>query len=64
MGHQFVNADWNRFKPTNAVNKNQAGWTQYPSASVARTNNPAMRRRYRSIYITTSAGNETVFFTW
>jgi hypothetical protein len=23
MGHQFVNADWNRFKPTKAVKRNQ-----------------------------------------
>jgi hypothetical protein len=23
MGHQFVKADWNRFKPTKAVNRNQ-----------------------------------------
>ena len=27
IGHQSVNADWNRFSPTNAVNKYQYGET-------------------------------------
>ncbi len=40
MGHQFVKADWNRFRPTKAVNKNQYGFTQYPSARDSRTKNP------------------------
>jgi hypothetical protein len=31
MGHQLVDADWNRFKPTNAVNRNHAGWTRLGS---------------------------------
>jgi len=45
IGHQFVNADWNRFKPTNAVNRNQYGLTQYPNASDTNTNAPAIIRR-------------------
>jgi hypothetical protein len=28
IGHQLVNADWNKFKPTKAVNKYQYGLTQ------------------------------------
>jgi hypothetical protein len=28
IGHQLVKADWARFSPTNAVNKNQYGLTQ------------------------------------
>jgi hypothetical protein len=27
IGHQFVNADWNRFSLTNPVNRNQYGLT-------------------------------------
>ncbi len=44
MGHQFVSADWNKFNPTNAVNRYQYGLTQYPSASDARTKTPATNR--------------------
>jgi hypothetical protein len=28
IGHQLVNADWNKFTPTKAVNRNHAGLTQ------------------------------------
>jgi len=28
IGHQFVKADWNKFKPTKAVNRYQYGLTQ------------------------------------
>mgnify|MGYP006871828106 CR=1 FL=1 len=42
MGHVFVNADWNKFNPTNAVNRNQYGLTQYPKATESTTNVPAM----------------------
>jgi hypothetical protein len=45
IGHQFVNADWNKFAPTNAVNKYQYGLTQCPNARDARTNAPAMSLR-------------------
>ena len=44
MGHHCVNADCNRFSPTNAVNRNQYGETKYPSASERRTNVPAIAR--------------------
>jgi hypothetical protein len=40
IGHQFVKADWNRFKPTNAVKRNQYGLTQYPNAREPTTNAP------------------------
>jgi hypothetical protein len=42
IGHQFVKADWNRFKPTKAVNRNQYGFTQYASASESKTKAPAI----------------------
>ena len=45
IGHQFVKADWNRFKPTKAVKRNQYGLTQYPNASEARTKAPAISLR-------------------
>jgi hypothetical protein len=45
IGHQFVKADWNKFRPTKAVNKYQYGLTQYPRAREAVTNAPAIRRR-------------------
>jgi hypothetical protein len=51
MGHQFVKADWNRFKPTNAVNKNQYGLTQYPNARESKTNAPAIILRERSTFM-------------
>jgi hypothetical protein len=42
IGHQFVKADWSRFKPTKAVNRNQYGFTQYPKMSESRTKAPAI----------------------
>jgi hypothetical protein len=45
MGHQFVKADWNKFSPTNAVNKYQYGLTQYPKAREAITKAPAISLR-------------------
>jgi len=45
MGHQFVKADWNRFKPTNAVKRSQYGLTQYPNAKETTTKNPAINLR-------------------
>jgi hypothetical protein len=45
IGHQFVKADWKRFKPTKAVKRNQYGLTQYPNAREARTKAPAMSLR-------------------
>jgi hypothetical protein len=51
IGHQFVKADWNRFKPTNAVNRYQYGLTQYPNASDTTTIVPAIILMYRSTVI-------------
>lgn len=45
IGHQFVKADWNRFRPTNAVKRNQYGLTQYPNANEAVTKTPAINLR-------------------
>jgi hypothetical protein len=42
IGHQFVKADWNKFRPTKPVNKNQYGLTQYPKASESTTKTPAI----------------------
>jgi hypothetical protein len=42
IGHQFVKADWKRFRPTKAVNKNQDGLTQYPKASERTMKTPAI----------------------
>ena len=52
MGHQLVKADWNRFNPTKAVNRNQYGLTQYPKASEAITKAPAINLQQRSIFMT------------
>src|SRR5512135_2292373 len=46
-GHQFVNADCNRFNPTNAVNQYHKGETQCPNATDSRMKNPAISRRPR-----------------
>jgi hypothetical protein len=45
MGHQLVNADWNRLSPTNPVNRNQYWFTHTPSATLTITKNPAIMRR-------------------
>ncbi len=45
MGHQLVNADWNKFRPTKAVNKYQYGLTKYPKATESKTKKPAIMRR-------------------
>ena len=45
IGHQFVKADWNRFRPTKAVKRNQYGLTQYPKAREAMTKAPAVNLR-------------------
>jgi hypothetical protein len=50
-GHQFVSPDWTKFSPTNAVNNNQYGETQYPSARDASTNAPAINLSARSTVI-------------
>jgi hypothetical protein len=42
IGHQFVNADWNRLRPTKAVNRNQYELTQYPNTSESTTKAPAI----------------------
>jgi len=42
IGHQLVNTDWTKFRPTNAVKRNQYGLTQYPSAREAMTKAPAI----------------------
>jgi hypothetical protein len=52
IGHHFVKADWNRFKPTKAVNKYQYEFTQYPNASESKTKAPAIIRRERSTVMT------------
>ncbi len=54
IGHQFVNPDCNKFAPTNAVNQYHFGFTQVPSASDTRTNDPAISRNERSNVIVTS----------
>ena len=47
MGHHFVKPDWNRFKPTKAVNRNQYEFTQYPNASDSATKAPAINLQER-----------------
>ena len=57
IGHQFVKADWSRFKPKKAVKKYQYGWTQCPKAKEIKMKSPATARRTRSTVIsTTSSG--------
>jgi hypothetical protein len=47
-GHQLVNADCNKFSPTNAVSHSQFGDTHRASANEASTITPAIKRTARS----------------
>ena len=51
IGHQFVKADWNRFKPTKAFNASQYGLCSHANETLASTTIPAIRRNPRSIVI-------------
>src|SRR5579875_882824 len=53
-GHQLVNADCKRLRPTNAVSRYHQGDTQRPRESESSTIAPANKRRVRSTVITTS----------
>ncbi len=44
MGHQFVNADWSRLSPTNAVKARNHGFTNTPSATDSVTRDPEIMR--------------------
>src|SRR5688572_32662813 len=54
IGHQLVNADWNRFTPTNSVNHRKFAFTYVPSTTLRATNAPAIRRSARSTVTTGS----------
>jgi len=47
-----VNADWNRFNPTNAVNHRKPGCTYMPSSTLATTNAPPINRTIASTFMT------------
>jgi len=40
IGHQFVNADCMRFRPTNGMNQRKYGCTRIPSNTLAATKAP------------------------
>lgn len=46
--HQFVNADWNRLSPTNAVNHSHAGCTKCANNKLIKIKAPAIPLKYRS----------------
>jgi len=56
MGHQFVKADWKRFRPTKAVRPNQCGLWNQAASRLKSTTVPAIRRSPRSIV--------TIGFLW
>jgi len=47
--HHRVSADWKRFAPTNAANQSQFGFTQWASARLIRTKDPAINRIHLSM---------------
>src|SRR5512134_1770617 len=49
--HQFVQPDWNRFRPTNTVYRKNQGEIYHPNPTLARTNVPAITRIHRSTVI-------------
>jgi hypothetical protein len=55
IGHQFVNADWNRFTPTNNVNQRKLTFTYIPRSTLNTTKAPAINRSARSTVMTNSS---------
>src|SRR5690242_6242700 len=54
IGHQLLNPDWNKLRPTKAVKRYQYSFTQWPRANEPRIKSPAIKRSVRSIVIIVS----------
>ena len=51
MGHQLVNPDWNKLRPTNPVKRSQYGLCTAANSALAITKAPAISRSARSTVI-------------
>jgi hypothetical protein len=54
IGHQLVKDDWNRFKPTKAVNHNQWALCQWARPRLTNMKKPAIPRKTRSMFMNSS----------